>query len=157
MNYKQQATALSIAETIAFRTSYAVSAVDLSGTNPIISVGAVAATTNVGFQLSINDQRDGNTTDPAWQALPGFGAVAQPVYTGTVVRLAYEAGAAPKAYFVDIWEVLAVAMDIARRGATVEIWEITNGNAPTIANIAALGTLRKVFDGNLYFPLSDRV
>lgn len=153
-NYKLTASAEYIKEAIDRLTSLAVT-LDQSGADPVITVGAVAAPGNVGFQVGLYDQRGGE--DVGFDALPGFGSVQQPVYTGTVAKITYELGAAPKAYFVELWEIAQVAEDLARRGATVEIWQIANGNAPTLANIAANGTLKSTFNANAYWPLSGRV
>lgn len=153
-NYKAQVTATVLGEALDRKTTLAV-AVDVSGTDPVITVGAVAATTNVGYQIGIYDQRGGSAD--GWKALPGFGSVDQPVYTGTVVKIAYERGAAPKAYFVELFEIFSIAALAAQRGATVELWEIANGNAPTLANIAAQGTLKTTFNANEFWPVSGRV
>jgi hypothetical protein len=155
-NYKLTAAAEYIAEAIDRLTSLTVT-LDQSGADPLITVGAVAATTNVGFQVGLFDQRGG--VDAGWDPLPGsgFGSSQQPVYTGTVAKIAYELGAAPKAYFVELWEIAQVAEELARRGATVEIWQIANGQAPTVANIAAQGTLKSTYNANAYYPIQGRV
>lgn len=152
-NYNNTAAAEFISELIDRYTTLAV-ALDQSGTDPVISVGAVAATTNIGFQVGIYDQRAG--VDAGWDALPGFGTVTQPVYTGTVVKVIYELGAAPKAYYVEMQEIFKVASILARRGATVQLWELPNGNAPKLSNIGS-ASLKCEFNGNDFWPLSGRV
>lgn len=152
-NFKSSATAQQLLESLALRTGLAV-VVDESGADPIVSVGAVAATTNVGVQIGVYDQRGGDAA--GWKSLPGFGSVDQPVYTGTVFKVAYEVGAAPGAFYFGFGNLFQVVGDLVRRGATVELWEIANGNAPTIANIAGNGTLVGTFNGNLNWPLQGR-
>lgn len=153
-NAKTFAVANFLAERLDLETSMTVT-LDLSGADPLINVGTTAATTNVGYQMDVLDQRGG--VDAGWDALPGFGGVQQPVYTGTVIRIAYERGAAPKAYFVAAEELFKAIACSVSRGARVEFWEITNGNAPLIANIVANGTLKASWDGNAYWPLQGRV
>jgi hypothetical protein len=158
-NFKQSATAESAAEVLALRTGL-TAVVDQSESAfaaPLISVGN-CTTTNAGVQIAVQAQRGTVTsTEPGWKALPGFGSVDQPVYTGTVFKLTYELGAAPLSYYVAPALIMQVVGELVRRGGTVELWQIANGNAPTAANIAAQGTLVGTFNSNLYYPIQGRV
>lgn len=153
-NYKLTAAAEYIAEALDRLTTLTVT-LDQSGTEPVINVGVVAATTNIGAQVGIYDQRGG--TDAGWDALPGFGTVTQPVYTGTVVKIAYELAGAPKTYYMAMEEIFKITAVMVNRGARVELWQIANGNAPQLAQIAANGTLVAAFEPNPYNPLQGRV
>ncbi len=157
INHKQLVTAEYVAESLDFLTSLTI-VTDSSGSvnadAVLINVGAVAATTNVGAQIGVFDQR--GATDAGWDALPGFGTVTQPVYTGMVFKIAYELAGAPKTYYMAMGEMFNIIAELVKRGAAVELWQIANGNAPTIANIAANGTLQATFHPNLYWQLSDR-
>lgn len=151
-NYRNTAAAEFVTEVLKRYTSLAV-ALDQSGSDPVIKVGVVAATTNIGYQINILDQRAG--VDVGWDALPGFGSVTQPVYTGTVVQIVYELGAAPKAYFVEAAELFKIAAILAARGMSVQLWEQPNGTAAGAA-IGASTVLKTTFNVNDFWPLSGR-
>ncbi len=152
-NYKAQATAQFVATDLAIRLGLAT-VVDLSGTDPLVTVGNATAG-NAGATIKVLDQRAGNTTDPAWQALPGFGAVAQPVYTGTVIQLVVENISGVGAFPFTLANLNLTLGDLVRRGARVELWTVNSGQAPTFAGVGL--ALNSAFDPNLYYPLSDRV
>lgn len=152
-NYKAEATAQYTAESLALRTGLPA-VVDLSGADPIIKLGAVAATTNVGVSIRIKDQRAGDAA--GWKALPGFGSVDQPVYTGTTFQIYYEIGAGGAgSFFFGFANLLQTVGDLVRRGARVELYSITNGNPAIVDGVGA--ALVSAFEGNLYWPLQGRV
>jgi hypothetical protein len=152
-NYKAEATAQQIAADIANRISPTLTAVvDLSGTDPVINFGNVAVAGGRAFIVKVLDQRGG--VDAGWKALPGFGNVTQPVYTGTVVQIAYEralSGNWPISTSILPDDLVKIVGDLTRRGARVELWSSANTVAPAFT--LQTGT----FDPNLYYPVQGRV
>lgn len=145
-NYKAEATAQQIADELAVRLSTTAS-VDLSGTDPVVTITSAAAGGG-GFLVKVLDQRAG--VDAGFKALPGFGSVTQPVYTGTVFQIAFELGAGSE-IVATFDKLLPLTGDLCRRGARVEWYSVANA-APL-----AFTTAQGVFDPNMYYPLSGRV
>ena len=145
-NYKAEATAQQAASELSARVSLTAT-VDLSGTDPVVTLGNPAAAGG-GFLIKFLDQRGG--VDAGWDALPGFGTVTQPVYTGSVIQIAFELGAAGE--IVGTFDkLLPITGDLCRRGARVEWYSVANG-APV-----AFTTFQGSFDPNMYYPLQGRV
>jgi hypothetical protein len=152
-NYKAEATAQQLAIDIANRLSPTLAAtVDLSGTDPVVNFGTQSAGARC-FAVKVLDQRGG--ADGGWKALPGFGTTPQPVYTGSVIQIAYEKAASgtwPISTSILPDDLVRIVGDLTRRGARVEVFSTTaNGAAP------AFNTLQGTFDPNLYWPLQGRV
>lgn len=145
-NYKCEATAYQVAEAIKNRTALDT-VLDLSGADPVINVGTVAAG-NQCSMIKVKDQRIGAAD--GWKALPGFGAVDQPVYTGTTFQIWYENNDGPALFHLGFDKLLQIIGDLVRRGGRVELWTSAHAAAPAFTTFVA------AFEPNLYWPLQGR-
>ncbi len=142
-NYKQIATADVLTSELATALGVTVTQ-DVSGADPILTVGTVT-TGNGGVSVKILDQLGG--ADKGWDNIVG---AQQPVYTGTVYQVVYEANLT--AIAVKQLASVVPAM-LAKRGGRVEIWTVNSGQS---ANFSGAGlALKATIENNVYWPVSD--
>ncbi len=143
-NYKQIATSDVLTSELAVQLGVTVTQ-DVSGTDPVITVGTVT-TGNGGVTVKVLDQLGG--VDKGWDNIVGS---QQPVYTGTVYQVVYEANltAIAATQFASIVPAL-----LAKRGGRVEVWTVNSGQS---ANFSGAGlALKATIENNVYWPVSDR-
>lgn len=155
-NYKQQATAdvlaselasaLGVTVTWAFVDAQNTGANAASDVSPVLTVGTVT-TTNGGVTVVVANQRGGPDTGAAWQDIIGN---SQPVYTGTVYQIIYEAHLTSIAVGI----MQRVGAILAKRGGRVEFWKVNSGQS---ANLSGAGLALVVAqDNNIWYKLEDR-
>lgn len=96
-NFKAAAVADVLASDLQIRSGLSASTTLVSGV-PTIAVGNNTVAGAGGATIQIRDQRNENTTDPAWGALPGFmvpSSSPQPVYTTGVAKMIVESQGSP--------------------------------------------------------------
>ena len=143
-NYKQIATSDVLVSELAAQLGVTVTQ-DVSGTDPVLTVGTVT-TGNGGVTVKILDQLGG--VDKGWDNIVG---AQQPVYTGTVYQVVYEANLTAIAATQYASVVPAI---LGKRGGKVEIWTVNSGQS---ANFSGAGiALKATIENNVYWPVSDR-
>lgn len=158
-NYKVQATALDLADTIKQRTGLAT-VVDVTGTDySVITVGT-ATTGNAGATIRVQDQRGGDATGAqqtgGWNALPGsgFSNAGQPVYTGSNFQIVVENISGAGAFPITLAHLIKIIGECTKRGGKTELLTVNSGQNPTFAGAGL--AVNSVFENNLYWPLQDR-
>jgi hypothetical protein len=169
-NFKQQTTAEYFAEAIkreavdgngAAVVTKAV--VGSSGDFVTVTLNNGDASTVGSAVVAFGNQR--GYDDSGFKALPGFGSVAQPIYTSGVALVVTEEGAAGDFPFTVGYATFnAIFADLARRGLKIEHWTIANASLPSSVDFSTYTgalltncTKKGSFEPSPGWTISDRV
>jgi hypothetical protein len=162
-NFKQQVTAEYFAEAIKRSSGGVVTTATIAfqADNVAVTLNGGLATGSGSAIVVFKGQRGTVTsTDPGFNALPGFGSVAQPVYTTGVACVITELGATGDLFPCGYATFNAIMADLGRRGMKIEHWATANATAPnTVTDYDAMtgATLQATFEPNAFWTLSGRV